>query len=870
MSNIYKIKLIENTKKPVEKWSDKKNHYLSVNGQYGILTGKINDIIVVDLDCYDWTDDHIFYQKFGKDIDKLFNTYTVKSPNGGYHYYFKYTDTIKTMSNKFLKIDVRSDGAYIVGEGSVINGNKYQCVNGKLNHLANLPNILNDMLITKPEKKTAEKKTAEKNETEVNIRYIIPNNELIEIVESLDKNYFINFDDWIIFTTFCKIISSEFAKELWKSKSFIDNHQYDLDKNEEHWNNIRIDNTKQIIEYVLKEVNMIDRLPYYKIKDIPKDTEKPIVVFCKEKLGYDYFLRSSDPNINYVIKSDTGTGKTTSFKHYAASSDINFLSICSRVSLCQEQYRIFINHEIDARLYQNEPFLDKNYSTIIQLDSLLRISNFEFKNHIIFMDEFNSLIEYLITSPTLYQNRVPIFRLLCKIIKEAKQIICVDADINDVSLKFLNMIGKKYEYHMNIHKHNKGIKATEITDRDTFIQMLKKENKFLLCCDSKTECKSIFNDLDTDDVKLITSDSPDSEINLDSHKKVIFSPKIIYGIDSTMKRPVYCLYKSKTISPKHMVQQINRCRNIEHIYYLYTNKKIYESKYKSIEEAKKYSENMMKHNLLEFKEMATEEENKIFFELFSMYEYINDCYEMNKLLHFKNILRERGVEDINNFDKTKNKLKTHKEIVEKDLEEFDPKSKRVNDINSYLFVPDERIEEYKEYFVDNIKLSNHYNISSFFIKSNSQHKQEEFKIKYINSNKAKINYLIRLKDIFDISENSDGYLTVNNMSHSDDIISKLENEFLGVFRFQGKKLNFSNRSFLLRQVVASYKTLFGNDIILTEKKGKKHLTFYRLNKNKINKEKDLYSFRNPDYQNNTEEKNGHLHEMVNRKLFSSC
>ena len=53
-----------------------------------------------------------------------------------------------------------------------------------------------------------------------------------------------------------------------------------------------------------------------------------------------------------------------------------------------------------------------------------------------------------------------------------------------------------------------------------------------------------------EDVKLITSDLlPDEDVSLDKYDKIIFSPKVIYGLDSVMERPVYGLYKGKTILP---------------------------------------------------------------------------------------------------------------------------------------------------------------------------------------------------------------------------------------------------------------------------------------------------------------------------------
>ena len=61
----------------------------------GVLTGKANDIVVVDLDFYDHGDEHFntqlspFYTTFGVNFVESFNTFTIKTGSGGYHLYFK-------------------------------------------------------------------------------------------------------------------------------------------------------------------------------------------------------------------------------------------------------------------------------------------------------------------------------------------------------------------------------------------------------------------------------------------------------------------------------------------------------------------------------------------------------------------------------------------------------------------------------------------------------------------------------------------------------------------------------------------------------------------------------------------------------------
>ena len=113
------------------------------------------------------------------------------------------------------------------------------------------------------------------------------------------------------------------------------------------------------------------------------------------------------------------------------------------------------------------------------------------------------------------------------------------------------------------------------------IEKLKKESKFILCMDSAAEAERIHRELKDPSIKLITRLSIEEddekkrhckickgkkEIDceecckiipyheMDKHDKIIFSPKIVYGIDSLMRRPVYAYYKEHTISPRGMIQ----------------------------------------------------------------------------------------------------------------------------------------------------------------------------------------------------------------------------------------------------------------------------------------------------------------------------
>ena len=123
-----------------------------------------------------------------------------------------------------------------------------------------------------------------------------------------------------------------------------------------------------------------------------------------DKLGKEPdILDKMDQNL--IINSDTGTGKTTLVKEYIKDRPCNVLSIVSRIS------KVFTEAGIDIDHYTNSTRkdLDKCNSLIIQVDSLLTIATMDFSDNVIFLDEVNSIIKYLITSSTLKFNRQYIY-----------------------------------------------------------------------------------------------------------------------------------------------------------------------------------------------------------------------------------------------------------------------------------------------------------------------------------------------------------------------------------------------------------------------------------------------------------------------------
>jgi len=107
---------------------DTVNKYNNRGPSVGLLTGKINNITVIDYDNKN---------KFNEDNKKFNffdNGYHIVETNNGYHLYCKYDENIPQTTNENLYIDIRNDGGFVIAPPTkykLLNGNEveYKIVN---------------------------------------------------------------------------------------------------------------------------------------------------------------------------------------------------------------------------------------------------------------------------------------------------------------------------------------------------------------------------------------------------------------------------------------------------------------------------------------------------------------------------------------------------------------------------------------------------------------------------------------------------------------------------------------------------------------------------------------------------------------------
>jgi hypothetical protein len=791
------FKLIQGSKRPACKWQEPCNQEkLSIcnakhfNNKYigtgyernlGIPTGKKNNLCVIDIDCQKDIKEgktNIFFEKFGDDPKqwaKMFGCPVVHTPSGGFHLYFQEEVRVPQTQNDQTNIDVRAEGGYIVACGSVVNGKFYEQVAGDFEKI---PKMNEDVIVfmeknhtgSKPKVKKVKVMKDEKTGDEVVVEEICGCDQslynydytdymLNNIIDGLDDKYFNVHIHFLVFTTAMKQIDRQ---DLWlehcKKRS---KHECNDDWMINFWDGVK-DGHKKLYAFnhllnntEYQKDTIRTTLDYYKYKKTLPNMINADEKIERVKLGInendeqeDYFEKvfSFDKYTHkkkyFLFKSDTGTGKTTAFRRYMKNKGNwdkghQFISLVSRTTLGEEQYRTFMKDGLDCGYYEYEDFRNPQMSYICQVDSILKMKWFLKEgllyDYTLFMDEFNSIIKYIFCSDTLTRSgiRMLVIDTLVEMIKEAKYVIMTDADISDIALNFLyNALGstgrEQIHFIQNTYNHNKGKPAQELFSLENVFEKMKDETEFLVCCDEARNCHLIKDELEQHenkkDKKILVVDRETeskfmSGLDLDEYDIVIFSPKIVYGLDSVRERPVFCVYSEKTIDPKDMVQQINRNRNITKLWFYFSRKSCRDSDFNTFEDC--VQDTLDIRDVCNKQDYLKQEINQLhtdFITIFNMFKYNEDCYKTNPSAHFRIIIKERGFK-VNTCvfqSNVKQLLKAQKESKEKRIDAVHKDLPFVKEQNEYFGIPDDKITDYAEIFLKSNYLSQFLNCRSYF------------------------------------------------------------------------------------------------------------------------------------------------------------
>lgn len=518
------------------------------------------------------------------------------------------------------------------------------------------------------------------------------------------------FDDYILvqqFTVAIKSIDNPRIRDIWwailnkrvaDKRHFLEGSSWHLFGREKLYEKLNYTNMITLTNFLTgKAQKHSDQgkkmLPYIKIKELPCSHANlrmdsvidknfmmvPDVLVSREKLGYksiNEFRQAFKYVKMLLVRSDTATGKSTSVINYMIQTGMPMISIVSRRALGREQVRSWnktladaksieqfhywedIRDEIAEDRKSDKPWNQKSrwshfkgYNIVCTVDSCDALMEFEdFAGYILYLDETNSLISYMLNTGYIDPKRIRLFGNIKRMVNTATFVIGTDADLSPSCMKLANFCGIEkadYKYINNAFQHNKGVKVYEVSDAQDIINMIKSEDKILVCCDSKTHV-ILLEKLSKVELGKIQSfvGGVEGDIDLDAHKKVIISPVVINGLDSVMRRRVVAFYACHSIGVNDMAQQVCRCRNIIDLTICFKNKPIQIPDFDDYDHAKTCIENRADNVRKSFETFgitqAPTDDEKAFNELMAMDAYITDCMNTNMFAHFLAKLEQKG------------------------------------------------------------------------------------------------------------------------------------------------------------------------------------------------------------------------------------
>ncbi len=688
---------------PLE-YEDKLKQY-NVNLTTGITYG--SNIIAVDIDDYKtdgmWEDraNHPWIKRFGENYVNKFDTYTQKTGQGGIHLFFQYNPRIhKSVNHKPLEVDIKSNGGNIVMAGSYnVAKKKYYTVlrNRKIKPMPVEVVQWIEKHIYGEKLKPIKDNMKIQDEKKINLNkqiynYDIPLEKFKKVIDRLPSSWYKDTKQWLTFITSCKYLGFiDLAKE--KSKPHFEARHGDFESDfMKNWNSIKKNNIN-CIECIYKEYEKLEKktnkfandLILYKYKPVPINKVKPHKTICERKLSEGLDITDCLRNGNcYVIKSDTGTGKSflarktlgKLYKEY----NISFISIVSRIGLADEQFKDFEKDDIMINYYKDEG-LEEGMNVVSTIDSVLKFSRIKnWNNYVIFVDEINSLLNYLWTASNI-KNRADKIELFEKILKNCRGFIMADADVSDRVFDYLDFVDRdNILFIQNTHIHNESIEVYELDSEEEMIELIRNDDKYLVCCDWKRTAEHIFEELNDKDTTLFTGSERLGDRNYGECSKLIQNSVCIYGQDSKLNRNVYCIYEGDgMINAEQMKQHICRERKIKKVYIFFKNMKKQapngaNTDYATYEDYVEYNKTRADFGKKLFGETGFSQTllDKYML-LYNKFGYYESCLATNARLHLIKILEKNGfiIKQLKNTLKRKNISKQdEREAVETHRDEL--------------------------------------------------------------------------------------------------------------------------------------------------------------------------------------------------------
>lgn len=248
----------------------------------------------------------------------------------------------------------------------------------------------------------------------------------------------------------------------------------------------------------------------------------------------------------------------------------------------------------DSLIHMVKPYSNVKYNVDSEENSEEYSENTEDSNEdeksrlnfpdIVFIDEIESLLEYVCTSSTLYRCRREVFTILNAYIVNAKYVFLVDSNVTIPVCNYIKKLRRGHNVNVIFNKKltndtNYYLTYDELYFTKKILESIEKGQNIFIGSDSKKQTEMLETRIKEcgGTVKVYNCDTDDasrnalSEVNTEwvKYNAVICSPTILYGVDfnATHFHTVFGYY-TKTINASSVYQQLNRVRKIQ-------NKKAY-------------------------------------------------------------------------------------------------------------------------------------------------------------------------------------------------------------------------------------------------------------------------------------------------------
>ena len=507
------------------------------------------------------------------------------------------------------------------------------------------------------------------------------------------------------------------------------------------------------------------------------------------------------------IKSKPNTGKTYVLKDFINTvNPKSILSIISRTSMTS-------THKKSIEILEDYRKIICSSNLIVQLDSLCKTFPNKYKDGVIILDEVHSIISHF-KSKTLDKKRIQTFGIFIEILRNAKHVICLDADIADWTIDFIKKITKTDDHILinNTYKNRQNTDVIIYNNIETIVNKMYESlvncKPFISCFDSKNQLTNIINRLydkckennikytldgSNDDITnhfiMITRDMQNGDIDVEkwANQFVFYSPKIIYGLSfETAVADVFCIATKKILTPLSIYQQIQRCRNQEKVY-IYCRDKVYNLEYRSIEHVyselqfckkinsilennikeifnKNYIPNYLFDDTIEDEEDIDEDYTPYYEYLYCYDKYYNSMLKSNIKQYLIEICINAGYNIIyDNSEKTNDKITTKHNIdITKFINKFNSLNqdveKQKDDLIVSLGLDINNLTEFEKLLlIDTRLLTGHFSL--YYLFNNNQKifnkilesQNCDFYIEIVKSNKVKILYIKKVLNILGLN-----------------------------------------------------------------------------------------------------------------------